>query len=113
MKLATCLDYGTSSPISARVPPPSELFGRQSSFTIMNYGPKSVLTAADRTDLRRLYQGVWRREIEKNERDSHSLGETIQRDDASGPQLRAVAWIGVRSNRRRRRSKRWPSASGK
>ncbi|MCP9237695.1 matrixin family metalloprotease [Lewinella sp. JB7] len=37
----------------------SVLFGEQSSFTIMNYGPNSQLTDADRNDLRRLYQEVW------------------------------------------------------
>ncbi|MBB4080517.1 hypothetical protein GGR28_003151 [Lewinella aquimaris] len=37
----------------------SVLFGEQNSFTIMNYGPNSQLTDADRNDLRRLYQEVW------------------------------------------------------
>jgi len=34
---------------------PSEIFGKQKSFTIMNYGPKSTLTKTDRADLIRLY----------------------------------------------------------
>lgn len=37
----------------------SEVFGRHDAFSIMNYGAKSVLTAADRADLNRLYQKVW------------------------------------------------------
>jgi len=38
---------------------PSELFGEQNPFTIMNYGSKSVLTDADRADLKKLYQLAW------------------------------------------------------
>ncbi len=37
----------------------SEVFGRHNAFSIMNYGAKSKLTAADRADLKRLYQQVW------------------------------------------------------
>ena len=37
----------------------SELFGSNSPFTIMNYGPKSRLTARDVKDLKKLYQLVW------------------------------------------------------
>ncbi|MES1159487.1 MAG: matrixin family metalloprotease [Bacteroidota bacterium] len=37
----------------------SELFGSDSSFSIMNYGAKSKLTPADVRDLKRLYQRVW------------------------------------------------------
>ena len=42
---------------------PAKLFGKQSAFTIMNYGPKSRLTADDKADLKRLYQAAWKREI--------------------------------------------------
>jgi hypothetical protein len=35
---------------------PSEVFGTRSAFSIMNYGAKSELTDADRSDLRHLYQ---------------------------------------------------------
>ena len=42
---------------------PSEIFGKHKPFTIMNYGTKSVLTKADRTDLKNLYLGVWAKEI--------------------------------------------------
>jgi hypothetical protein len=38
---------------------PSEIFGRHDKFTIMNYGPDSVLTQDDKADLRRLYQMAW------------------------------------------------------
>jgi hypothetical protein len=38
---------------------PSELFGTDAAFSIMNYGSKSVLTDADRSDLKRLYEQVW------------------------------------------------------
>lgn len=38
---------------------PSLLFGRQSRFTIMNYGEESQLTATDRRDLARLYDAAW------------------------------------------------------
>ncbi len=41
----------------------SELFGKESKFTIMNYGPKSKLTKDDIDDLKRLYQLVWNNEL--------------------------------------------------
>ena len=41
----------------------SELFGEHSPFSIMNYGEKSRMTEADKDDLRRLYELVWRREL--------------------------------------------------
>ncbi|HUQ89412.1 MAG TPA: matrixin family metalloprotease [Vicinamibacterales bacterium] len=37
----------------------SEIFGTHKPFSIMNYGAKSTLTAADKSDLKRLYQKVW------------------------------------------------------
>jgi hypothetical protein len=37
----------------------SELFGTDSPFSIMNYGSKSVLTDADKADLKRLYELAW------------------------------------------------------
>ena len=37
---------------------PSEIFGTHDKFTIMNYGELSTLTAADRADLKLLYQQV-------------------------------------------------------
>lgn len=39
---------------------PSELFGTNSSFSIMNYGVQSTLTDVDRGDLKALYSAVWR-----------------------------------------------------
>jgi len=42
---------------------PSELFGKESSFSIMNYGPKSKMTKDDIDDLKRLYQLVWSNEM--------------------------------------------------
>lgn len=41
----------------------SEIFGAHKPFTIMNYGSKSKLTAADRSDLRKLYLKVWAKEL--------------------------------------------------
>ena len=41
----------------------SVLFGKDSSFSIMNYGPKSKLTANDRRDLHHLYQLIWSGEL--------------------------------------------------
>lgn len=38
---------------------PSEVFGVHKPFSIMNYGSESVLTADDRSDLKRLYRLVW------------------------------------------------------
>lgn len=38
---------------------PSELFGSQNRFTVMNYGAESTLTQTDRDDLTRLYRAVW------------------------------------------------------
>ena len=37
---------------------PSEIFGKHSKFSIMNYGQLSSLTAADKSDLHRLYQAA-------------------------------------------------------
>lgn len=41
----------------------SEIFGKHSPFSIMNYGPKSRMTKADRSDLKKLYEMVWRNEL--------------------------------------------------
>lgn len=38
---------------------PSEIFGKHERFSIMNYGAESVLTSADRDDLKRLYRAAW------------------------------------------------------
>ena len=38
---------------------PAEVFGKHEPFSIMNYGAASMLTAADRSDLARLYQLAW------------------------------------------------------
>jgi hypothetical protein len=38
---------------------PSQLFGTDSRFSIMNYGDDSYLTFADKADLRALYEEVW------------------------------------------------------
>lgn len=42
---------------------PSTLFGSQSRFTIMNYGPDSRLTEDDKLDLKRLYELVWTEQL--------------------------------------------------
>ena len=41
----------------------SEVFGKQSKFTIMNYGANSKLTTADKADLRTLYRKAWSGEV--------------------------------------------------
>ena len=43
----------------------SEVFGKQSKFTIMNYGPNSKLTAADKVDLKKLYRKAWSGELDE------------------------------------------------
>lgn len=42
---------------------PSVRFGKHKPFSIMNYGSKSVMTAADRSDLKLLYEKVWSGEL--------------------------------------------------
>ena len=42
---------------------PSQIFGTHKPFSIMNYGSQSVLTADDKSDLKRLYQLVWSGEL--------------------------------------------------
>jgi hypothetical protein len=42
----------------------SEVFGKHSPFSIMNYGSKSVMTARDRSDLKLLYSKVWAGDID-------------------------------------------------
>ena len=42
---------------------PSQIFGTHKPFSIMNYGSQSVLTADDKSDLKRLYQLVWAGEL--------------------------------------------------
>jgi hypothetical protein len=42
---------------------PSEIFGTHNKFTIMNYGPDSVLTQDDKADLKRLYRMAWAGEL--------------------------------------------------
>jgi hypothetical protein len=42
---------------------PAQIFGTHKPFSIMNYGSQSVLTADDKSDLKRLYQLVWSGEL--------------------------------------------------
>ena len=44
---------------------PSVKFGTHCPFSIMNYGEMSELTAADKSDLKRLYEKVWSGELTK------------------------------------------------
>lgn len=44
---------------------PSEVFGTHNKFSIMNYGAESVLTEADKSDLKRLYEQVWSRSLRR------------------------------------------------
>jgi hypothetical protein len=41
----------------------SEIFGKHSPFSIMNYGDKSMMTDADRSDLKTLYAKAWNGEL--------------------------------------------------
>jgi len=43
----------------------SEIFGKHDAFSIMNYGPKSKLTDADKSDLKKLYQAAWKGELKE------------------------------------------------
>jgi hypothetical protein len=42
---------------------PSQIFGTHKPFSIMNYGSQSVLTADDKSDLKRLYRLAWASEL--------------------------------------------------
>ena len=42
---------------------PAIIYGKHKKFSIMNYGGDSRLTRADKDDLKRLYENVWRRKI--------------------------------------------------
>ena len=44
---------------------PSEIFGKHSRFSIMNYGSLSELTDDDKDDLKRLYKMVWSEELKE------------------------------------------------
>jgi hypothetical protein len=44
---------------------PAEVFGAHEPFSIMNYGDESVLTPADKEDLKKLYKGAWNGTITK------------------------------------------------
>ncbi len=44
---------------------PAVVFGKHSKFSIMNYGASSRLTAADKSDLKALYQSAWAGELTK------------------------------------------------
>ncbi|HMU64526.1 MAG TPA: matrixin family metalloprotease [Nitrosomonas sp.] len=39
---------------------PSEIFGEHNKFSIMNYGANSMLTDTDKSDLKKLYDQVWK-----------------------------------------------------
>lgn len=44
---------------------PSEIYGKHSKFSIMNYGAASKLTKADKSDLKKLYAEVWSKKLQK------------------------------------------------
>lgn len=44
---------------------PAKIFGTHNKFTIMNYGDASKLTAADRSDLKKLYELAWSGHLKK------------------------------------------------
>jgi hypothetical protein len=49
--------------LELETPWPAEIFGEHKPFGIMNYGDASVLTDADRDDLRRVYELAWSGEL--------------------------------------------------
>ena len=49
--------------LELETPWPAEIFGEHKPFSIMNYGDASVLTDADRDDLRRVYELAWSGEL--------------------------------------------------
>lgn len=42
---------------------PSQIFGKHNRFSIMNYGSDSMLTSADKKDLKKLYEAAWSGEL--------------------------------------------------
>lgn len=80
---------------------PSLLFGAQSNFTIMNYGPDSKLTEADKTDLKKLYQLAWSGQLThingtpvKFVKPFHTIGGALDQLIAVGPGAGAVVQPG-------------------
>lgn len=51
---------------------PSEIFGKHSEFSIMNYGALSQLTEDDKNDLKQLYKAAWSKKL------THINGTAIQ-----------------------------------
>jgi hypothetical protein len=71
---------------------PSEIFGKHSRFSIMNYGSDSVLTPDDKADLTRLYQLAWSGQISQINgtpirfvRPFHTIGEMREHVGAAMP----------------------------
>jgi Matrixin len=50
---------------NSEIPFPSEIFGENKPFSIMNYGNKSELTDVDRSDLKKLYESAWGGQLNK------------------------------------------------
>jgi len=88
---------------------PSELFGKQDKFTIMNYGANSKLTDADKSDLKKLYETAWTGQITqingtpiKFVKPFHTVGEPVENVVAVG-QIQTV----VQPPRKRRKAERY------
>jgi len=72
---------------------PSVLFGKNSQFSIMNYGADSKLTSADRNDLARLYQLVWSGQLTEINGTKIKLMEPFHSSGASPESVVAVGQI--------------------
>jgi hypothetical protein len=70
---------------------PSQIFGTHKPFSIMNYGRKSVLTADDTADLKRLYQSVWSGELTQINRTPIKLVKAFHTSGALPQRLIAVS----------------------
>lgn len=84
---------------------PSEIFGKHDKFTIMNYGPDSVLTDADKVDVKTLYRMAWAGELTEINgtpirfvKPFHTVGDPVENVVAVG-QIQTV----VQSPRKKRK----------
>lgn len=72
---------------------PSVLFGKNKRFTIMNYGPNSMLTDDDKIDLAQLYQMVWSGQLTEINGTRIKLMEPFHSAGASPESVVAVGQI--------------------
>ena len=86
---------------------PSQIFGKHSKFSIMNYGKDSKLTKADVNDLRKLYKLAWSGELAKINgtpirfvRPFHSIGEPAKENVVAVGEIHTVVKEAARGRRR-------------